>query len=412
MKIDRHLAFHTRRDAWVEINLSAIEHNVIAIKTFLQHANMALMAVIKADAYGHGAPMLVPILEGAEVAMLGVASVDEALQLKDTKTELPVLVLGPTPEWAMRFAAEAGFQISIFSERHLEVLKTAFEVNQRPTQVQIKVDTGMHRIGIPYTEAADFYETCLEASYIDVQGIFSHLADPANPQILGKQRQNWQTLLKQLPRLPKWYHLVSSSSLVPPILASPTTPVQRLTPPTPNNETSCNHIQDYISSLSEDNNIARVGLALFGYGDLADKIGLEPAMRLKARIVHLQVLEPGEGVSYGHTYINQTNQTQTIAALPLGYADGLPRGLSNHINALCHGQLTPQVGNICMDQCLVNVTPIPDVQVGDVMTLIGQDSELSIWLDNWADILQTIEYEMMTNLRVRLPRTYIRDNRF
>lgn len=375
MKIDRHLAFHTRRDAWVEINLTAIEHNVFQLKQHLPD-DVALMAVIKADAYGHGAPMMVPILEGADVAMLGVASVDEAIQLKETQTQLPILVLGPTPEWAMRFAAEEGFQISIFSERHLEVLEAAYAVNQKPTQVQIKVDTGMHRIGIPVSEALAFYERCVKTPYLDVQGIFSHLAAPDDAQILKIQRDNWSELLSKLPSKPKWYHLISSSSL--------------------------------FDDMSRDNNMARVGLALFGYGPKARALNLHPAMRLKARIVQLKTILPGEGVSYGHTFVNQTQSPLTIAALPLGYADGVPRGLSNQINMLYKDRLVPQVGTICMDQCLVNVTDVPDAQVGDVITLIGQERSQAVWLDNWAGILGSIEYEMMTNLRVRLPRTYIR----
>jgi alanine racemase len=147
-------------------------------------------------------------------------------------------------------------------------------------------------------------------------------------------------------------------------------------------------------------NMVRVGIALFGY----ETPELKPAMGLKARIVHLQTLEPGEGVSYGQTFINQSEHALKIATLPLGYADGISRGLSNQIEGFCQGTRVKQVGTISMDQLMVDVTGVPDAQIGDVVTLLGGD----ITLEDWSQIIHTIPYELMCALRVRLPKVAVR----
>lgn len=377
MKIDRQLAFHTRRDTWLEVNLAAFEDNVGKIKQSLPEG-MGMMAVIKADAYGHGAPMLAPILESFGVDLLGVASVDEALQLR-AATTLPILVLGTSPDWALQFATEENFQVTIFSGQHLDVLKACYEQNQQPTQVHIKIDTGMNRIGLTASEAVDFIERCLSLPYIEVKGIFTHLAAATNPVPTAQQLSQWCSIIDALgPQADaiEWKHVASSSAISEAVLRY--------------------------------SNMVRPGLGLFGYGPLAQKLGLKPLMHVKARIVHLQTIHPGEGVSYEHQYINTTQQPQVIATLPLGYADGIPRGLSNKIEFIYKDHLVPQVGNICMDQCMVNVSSVTNPQVGDVITLLGSKGPHAIWLDKWAQTLQTIEYELMTGLRVRLPRSYVR----
>jgi alanine racemase len=386
MKIDRHLAVHTRRDAWVEVNLNTFENNVRTVKASLPE-DVGLLAVIKADAYGHGAPMMMPILDSVGVDMVGVASVDEAAQIRATQTETPILVLGPSPDWALQYASEENFQVSIFTPQHLGILANCYAQTQHPTDVQIKIDTGMNRIGIPYSQAVAFVKQCLAEPGIRVKGVFTHLASVDDPDIYQAQLCRWQQVINTLNSpeeaiedIIPWKHFASSNAMT--------------------------------KDLCAYGNLARPGIGLFGYGPLADRLALKPMMNVKARIVYIHTLEPNEGVSYNHRFINTTGQPRRIATLPLGYADGIPRGLSNQMEILYQGKRLPQVGTICMDQLMVDVTDAPEAETGDIVTLIGESrghyGDDQIWLNAWAKHLNTIEYELMTGLRVRLPRTYVR----
>jgi len=367
LKSSRSLPFHTRRDAWVEVNLGALESNAQTIRQFVPPA-VQIMAVLKADAYGHGAVMVVPTLEASGISMIGVASVDEALQLRQAGVTLPILVLGVTPDWAMHDAVENSIAITIFSDLHLESLKRLYDVTGIAAQVHIKVDTGMHRIGINWEQSAAWITRCQTLPFIHVEGVFSHLAHTADKAFTQTQFDRWSQVIGGLTQKPSLLHLSSSAG----VWHYPT----------------------------ETMNMVRAGIALFGYeGDQ-----LKPVMGLKARIVHLQALPPGEGVSYGQTFINQSDTPIKIATLPLGYADGIPRGLSNRIEGLCQGQSVKQVGTISMDQLMVDVTGLPDAQIGDVVTLLGGN----ITLEDWSQILQTIPYELMCALRVRLPKVAVR----
>lgn len=379
MRSVRNLPISTRRDAWVEVNLSALEQNIDAIQRHIPPGT-SIMAVIKGDAYGHGATLVVPTLEAYGVALLGVASMDEALQLRQAKVTMPILVLGATPEWAMQDALKHDIQLTIFTERQLSALQQACAATGEPAHIHIKVDTGMHRVGVSWEAAIAFYQRCQLSPAVVVEGIFSHLADPADAAFTALQQARWQHVLTRLPQpWPTWVHLANS-------LGTWQYPV-------------------------EPANLVRVGLSLFGYAGESggQHPALKPLMGLKARVVHLHDLPPGDGVSYGQTYHNTTDSPQRVATLPLGYADGVPRGLSNQIDALYHGQRLPQVGTITMDQMMLNVTQAPGIQVGDVVTLIGPSENEAIWLDDWARKLNTIEYELMCGLRVRLPKTTMRE---
>jgi alanine racemase len=395
MESFRYLPVQPRRDAWVEVNLGAIEHNARQIRQAVP-SEVALMAIVKADAYGHGAAMVLPTLAASGVSMAGVASVDEAMNLRRAGVHLPILVIGGIPDWAVQFAAQDEIRLTVFAEHHLEALRQAAarRIQQSGAvagrtffRVHVKVDTGMHRIGVPWKEIARFITDCRAIPGVDVEGLFTHFANSADGPARSQQMSYWEEVCTEVcskaPPLPRYLHSANSVAAL--------------------------DVDFWPLASQQNDNLARLGLAFFGYG--AAHLDLQPAMGLKARILHIQELSAGEGVSYGPNYHTSAGRTVTrIATVPLGYADGIPRLLSNKIEGFLGNQRVAQVGTITMDQMMFDVTDAPETAIGEAITLLGpnEDASDAIWLTDWAHLANTIEYELMCGLRVRLPKTYIR----
>lgn len=380
----RSLPAQSRRDAWIEINLGAIEQNARAIRQQVP-SHVDLMAIVKADAYGHGASMVLPTLQASGVKMAGVASMDEALHLRQAGLRLPILVIGVVPDWAVQAAADEEIQLTIFDTHHLDSLRKAYQQDHIPFKVHVKVDTGMHRIGIAWDQAAAFIKHCRTLPFIQLEGIFSHFADSHDATLSAQQLERWQQVCAAIHPLPRYVHISNSGHALCP--------------------------NAFAGDSAALNNLARLGIAFFGYGNHPHNTALKlrPAMSVKARILHIQDVAPGTGISYCHTYHAPEGRTTRIATVPIGYADGVPRKLSGQITGLLAGQRVPQVGNITMDQMMLDITTVPEAVVGDTITLVGQDAlNEAIWLDDWAKKAGTIEYELMCALRVRLPKTYTR----
>ena len=370
----------TRRDAWVEVDLGSVEHNILELKKILA-PDTKLLAVVKADAYGHGADMIAPTLIASGVNMLGVASVDEGIQLRESGINAPILVLGATPDWAFTSAVENDIQLSIFTQSHINsCIRTHERLGKKPT-VHIKVDTGMHRIGISYKEAKDFIEKVAEVDAIKLEGVFSHLACAENPDVTNEQKQRWENLIEQLENRDEYIlHLVNTAGM--------------------------------IGYRDMGYDMARVGIGIYGlHPDLHENKAFNPelkqAMSLKGRITYIKEVEAGNGISYGYSY-KADNAPVQIATIPIGYADGVPRVLSNKIYGIVKGHRVPQVGNITMDQMMFDITGIEKINTGDVITVLGEDNGEFISINDWAEKLGTINYEVTCRLRVRLPRTYSR----
>lgn len=378
MKQTRQAAFHTRRDAWVDVNLSAVEHNAIEARAFVPK-DTAIMAVIKGDAYGHGALMILPPLLASGISMVGVASVDEALQIRQADISEPILVLSVAPDWAMAQAISHQISLTVFTPAHCQALERVYNSTGIKANVHVKVDTGMHRIGVGWEEAADFITFCQAQPYMTVDGMFTHLAQADSAEKTQLQMDRWTSVVDALAVKPRWIHCANSSGT-------------------------------WHYPIQAPNNVVRLGLALMGYPSdrLPMPVTLKPVLGLKARIVHIQSVQPGEGISYNHTIVNNTGKPMRVATLPLGYADGIPRSLSNKMSVLIQGQRCPQVGIITMDQLMIDITEVKDAQIGDTVTVLGESGNESIRLNDWAALLGTIEYELMCGLRVRLPKTYVR----
>lgn len=377
MKFNRLSYLNTKRDAWVEINLDYIEKNVIEIKKFIKPGSR-LLAVVKADAYGHGSVMITPTLLASGVDMLGVASIDEGMQLREARIDVPILVLGAAPIWAFDYAAANNITLSLFSDEHIKASELAYEKTGVKPKVHIKVDTGMNRIGVRPEYAVELIKKVQKSNFIDLEGIFTHFAC-AEDEVKTKAQLNiWNDILS---RIDTENLLIHSSNTA---------------------ATIAFHDIDY--------NMARAGIGIYGYvPDLP--LGTEPvpkfipAMSIKGRITNIHTAPENDGVSYCHTFTTKLNTK--IATIPIGYADGVSRNLSNKINGLLNGKKIKQIGNITMDQMMFDITDI-DAKEGDIITIVGEDKDEFISIDEWAGILNTINYELLCRMKVRLSRVYTR----
>ena len=378
MKFQRLSNINTKRDAWVEINLDAIEHNILELKSFVRK-DTKILAVVKADAYGHGSSMIAPALLASGVDYLGVASIDEGIELRNNKFTCPILVLGAAPVWAFDYAAQNNISLSLFLNEHLEAAELTYKKTKLKTKAHIKLDTGMNRIGVEKENAVEFIKKVQSSEAVDLQGIFTHFACAESEEKTLIQLSIWNDVLSQ----------VNTQGLI----------------------LHCFNTAATISQYKEEKyNMVRLGLSLYGLipelPDFAKKIpDLIPAMSLKGRIINIHTAKKGTGVSYSHTFT--TKHDTKIATVPLGYADGVDRRLSNKIYGLIQGKKVPQIGNITMDQMMFDITGI-NAKEGDIITLIGTDNGNSISINEWAEILGTINYELTCRLKVRLSRVYTR----
>ncbi len=361
----------TRRDAWIEVDLGSVEHNIKALKSRLSPGTK-LLAVVKADAYGHGSTTIAPILVASGVDMLGVASVDEGIELREAGINIPILVLGATPDWAVCSAVENDLELSIFAQEHINACIYTYNRLNIKSKVHIKIDTGMHRIGIPYKQAQGFIKEVQDTKEISLQGIFSHLACAEKPEITMKQNQAFNSLIEQVESRDKLsIHLVNTAGML-----------------------------DY-EQMHYD--IARVGIGIYGLIP-----GFRQAMGLKGRITYIKEVPEGCGISYEYSYV--TDRPAKVATIPVGYADGVSRNLSNKICGILKGKKVSQIGNITMDQMMFDITGVDDVHTGDIITLLGEADGECIAVSEWAEKLNTINYEITCRLKVRLPRVYTRSN--
>lgn len=365
--------------AWVEIDLDALRHNV---QQLTQHVGpqTTLMAVVKADAYGHGATAIAEAALSAGAGWLGVATVPEGVELREAGLTAPILIMGAvnSPE---EVAAIARWQLQPTLVSPKQALVFSEALGQRTVDtlpVHLKIDTGMSRLGFDWQQAAEFVQFVRRLPRLHIHSVYSHLAtaDDPDPTIMRQQQQRYEAVLAQVAAqkitLPK-RHLANSAAT----LAAP--------------------------ALHYD--MVRVGLGLYGLypaEHLRTTLALRPVMQVKARITHLKEIQPGTGVSYGHTFVAE--RSMRMAVVGIGYADGVPRALSNRIKVIVDGQLAPQIGNITMDQLMIDVTQIPNLQEGSVVTLLGQDGDHSIGADDWATLTNTISWEILCSFKHRLPR--------
>ncbi|MGC9506136.1 alanine racemase [Baaleninema sp.] len=374
-----------RDRAWVEIDLEALDRNVGNLRRLLS-PQTALMAVVKADAYGHGAiPVAQTVLE-AGADWLGVATVSEGIELRQAGISAPILVLGATTtaeqlralvRWHLQPTLSSPQQACVFSEN--------LSADEEPLSVHLKLDTGMSRLGVSWKEAMDFVQLVRRLPNLKIASLYSHLAtaDDRDRTVTNLQHQRFQEAIARLQQagipLPRLHLSNSAATLLSP-------------------------------SFHYD--LVRVGLALYGHypaPHFQSAVELSPVMQVKARVTQVKSVPAGTGVSYGHQFVTQ--RETRLAVVGIGYADGVPRNLSNRMEVLLsrRGQVwrVPQVGAITMDQLMLDVTDVPEVCVGDVVTVLGSVGGDRVVAEDWAIALNTISWEILCGFKHRLPRVRV-----
>ncbi len=368
-----------------EINLDAICSNIEEIKRVIR-PEAAVMAVIKADGYGHGAiPIAYAVQE--QVAGFGVAAIQEALNLRKAGIKKLVLVLGYTPPEYYRELVEADISQTVFQYEMARRLNEEAERQGKRAKVHIKIDTGMGRIGLAdCPESLEEIRRIAALPAIELEGIFTHFAraDELDKTSAKEQLERFERFCRQLLaegiEIPL-RHAANSAAII---------------------------------DLPEaDYDMVRAGIAIYGMypSDEVNKraIALRPALSLRSHVVYVKEVKAGQGISYGSTYI--TTRPTLVATIPVGYADGYPRSLSSRGHVLIHGKKAPIIGRICMDQMMVDVTEIPETKTGDNVTLIGTDGAACITVEEAAALAGSFHYEFVCNLSKRVPRIYYQKGR-
>ncbi|WP_353893053.1 alanine racemase [Proteinivorax hydrogeniformans] len=362
------------RPTYAEISLQNIRHNVKELTKDLG-PDTRVMAVVKADGYGHGSVEVAQAAIKAKATDLAVATVEEAIELRKNNIKEPILILGFVPISSVEALIKYKLTATIYD------FKIAKELNKRaktPLPVHVKIDTGMHRLGVPWHKAKDFLLRLKELENIRVEGIFTHFsnADDTTSEYPQTQRQRFLQLVENLPYKIPIKHISNSAGVIEKLSCMP-----------------CNMI--------------RLGIVLYGLypsEHQKGKVNLKPAMTIKTEVASIKEVEQGAPISYGLTY--KTSKATKIATLPIGYADGYYRSLSNKAWVEIKGHKAPVLGTVCMDYIMVDVSEIDDVCVGEEVTVIGGLSENCISVDTIAKMVNTINYEVVCSISKRVPRIY------
>jgi alanine racemase len=370
-----------RQRAWVEVDAAAIAANARSLRRCL-NSRTQLMAVVKADGYGHGAVTVARAALAGGADAFGVATLEEGIELRQAGIDSPVLVLGSlTQAEELRGCLRWQLMPTISGMREALLCQNLASGQGSPMPLQLKLDTGMARLGADWQEGSRLVEAIQALEAVQLVGVYSHLASADLPDgdddgLTHQQQQRFETVLRSL----------SDRGL----------------------DCGCRHLANSAGTLRTRElhyDMVRVGLALYGQspaGHLGAEVGLQPALQLHARVRLVREVAAGVGVSYGHRF--RTSRASRLAVVGIGYADGVPRQLSNQLEVLFQGQRLPQVGAITMDQLVLDVTDCAAVDVGAVVTLLGRDGQEEIGPSDWSERCGTIPWEILCGFKHRLPR--------
>lgn len=371
---------HAERPTWLEVDLNAIGSNTRHLKSLVGPQTQVLVA-LKADAYGHGALKVARTVLQNGASMLGVATVTEAIPLREANITAPILVFGYVPRWQMREAVRLGVSVTLYNNDEAEALANAAQALDKTIKVHVKVDTGMSRLGIRWEHSEKIIaliQHIKELPGLVLEGLYTHFAqaDSADKTHVTMQLERFQHIVQ----------ILEESGLRPPIVHAANSAAVLTLP-------------------AAHFDMVRPGIAVYGLEPSAAvplPSGFRAALSFKTQVSQVKWIPAGEGISYGSTYV--TSQDTQIAVLPVGYADGFRRAPANWGSVLIHGQEAPLLGRVCMDQCMVDVTHIPDVKIGDEVVLIGRQGEANLSAETIAERLGTANYEVVSEILARVPR--------
>ena len=377
------------RRAWAEIDMDKASFNFQEIKRLA--SGRSIMPVVKADAYGHGANVLAETYEKLGAKGFAVSNINEAIKLRKHGIKSDILVLGYTPVSFINQLYAFNIIQTVYCVDYAKELSKAACDNSLSIRVHIKVDTGMCRLGFdcrePSFNGEDDIITALKLPNLNAEGIFTHFSSAdseadTDVAFSDKQYSLFNNAINELSKKGFSFDTIHC----------------------------CNSAASALRG--NEGNLIRPGIILYGISPASDiklPCELKPIMSVKSSVSMVKILEAGQSISYGRTYT--TESTKKIATVPIGYADGYPRALSNCGKVIINGKYAPIVGRICMDQMMVDVTNIENVETGTVVTVIGEADGLSITLEEIAAACNTIPYEIMCNVSIRMPRVYLVDGK-
>ncbi len=381
------------RPVWAEIRLSALQHNIRAIRRHISNGkgpknSPKILAVVKANAYGHGAVPVSRALTRAGADWLGVTCISEGIELREGKLRQPILVLTGFWPGEEKHLFKYNLTPAITRCEQLRVLERAAARARRRIKFHVKFQTGMNRLGLSPADVPCFAKTLASCSHLECQGVFTHFASSEvfTDDRVQEQQREFERILQHLARLgvsAPLKHLANSAA----VASRPETWA----------------------------NMVRPGLVLYGYHQSYEppaltaqtnaRLPLQPALALRARLISVRDTAPGQAVGYNGRWIAQ--RPSRVAVISAGYADGLPRSLTNKGRVIVRGRFAPLIGTISMDLTTADVTDIPDVAVGDVATFYGADGEASQYVSEVAGLLGTVTSELCCALGTRVPRFYL-----
>ncbi|MDY6013212.1 alanine racemase [Clostridium sp.] len=372
------------RPVWAEIDLDNIAFNMKNIKKLVK--DKEVIAVIKADAYGHGAVEVAKVLSENGASRFAVAIITEAIELREHGIKLPIMILGYTPIEYAEDLIKYDIEQTVYNLEYAKQLSDIALKMGKKAKIHIALDTGMGRIGfMPYDNSLEEVLKISALDGIEIVGIFTHFstADEEDKEYTKYQFDKIQNFIKKLSdkgvNIPL-KHVSNSGAII-------------------------DLPETYLDAV-------RAGIILYGYypSDEVKKknLSIKPALTLKTKVAHIKKMEKDMYVSYGRTF--KTERDSIIATLPIGYADGYSRLLSGKAKVIINGKFANVVGRICMDQCMIDVTDIGEVKVGDEVILLGEENELKFNADDMANLIGTINYDVLCMIKHRVPRVYKKNN--
>ncbi len=371
------------RPVWAEINLDTIATNTKNIKKLV--GDKELIAIVKADCYGHGAVDVVPTLLENGASRLAVAMLTEAIELRENNINAPIVILGYTPLYLGEELINYDIEQTVYDLDYAkELSKIALSFNKK-AKIHIAIDTGMGRIGfLPGNDTVKTINEVYNLEGLEVIGIYSHFStsDEKDKSYANEQLFKFKKVIADLKALGieiPLKHISNSGAII-------------------------DMPETYLNGV-------RPGIILYGYYPSKevsnDNLSVKPALTLKAKVAHVKELHKDMYISYGKTF--KTNKKTIVATLPIGYGDGYPRALSENAKVIVNGKFASILGRICMDQCMIDVTDIENVKTGDEVIILGEEGDLKFNADDMAEALGTINYEILCRIKSRIPRVYIKN---